>query len=193
MTIHRPRLRALLLATGAAGLLATSIGSDAFWHELDHTHRIGARTPPTSFVSGWYDFMIDQLLRDYEALTDAGRPTRLTIGPWWHVSPELQYEGVRDTLSWMNAELKADRSGLRDKPVRLFIGGHDQWREFDAYPPGVPESQVWHLHPEKVLSQRPVKTSPPSASRRTMPCRSTATTGRLRCQGQTRRAGGPKT
>ena len=26
---------------------------------------IGARTPPTSFVSGWYDFMLDQLLRDY--------------------------------------------------------------------------------------------------------------------------------
>ena len=35
-------------------------------------HRIGARTPPTTFVSGWYDFMIDQLLRDYETLVDAG-------------------------------------------------------------------------------------------------------------------------
>jgi putative CocE/NonD family hydrolase len=145
--------------------LTHSIGNDTFWHDLDHTHRIGARTPPTSFVSGWYDFMLDQLLRDYEALTDAGRPTRLTVGPWWHVSPELQYEGVRDTLAWMTAELKADRSGLRDKPVRLFLSGREEWRNFDAYPPGAPESQVWHLHPDQVLSQRPVKASPPDTYR----------------------------
>jgi len=85
--------------------MTNSVNNDAFWEDLDHTHRLGGRTPPTSFVSGWYDFMIDQLLRDYETLAEAGRPTRLTVGPWWHVSPEVQYESVRDTLSWMNAEL----------------------------------------------------------------------------------------
>ena len=141
--------------------LTNSIGSDEFWHELDHTHRIGPRTPPTTFLSGWYDFMIDQLLRDYEALTDAGQRTRLTVGPWWHVSPEAQYEGVRDTLGWMNAELNGDLSGLRDKPVRLHIGGLNEWRDFDTYPPGAADTQIWHLHPDKVLSQRPVKASEP--------------------------------
>ncbi len=143
--------------------MTDSIGSDTFWEELDHTHRIGPRTPPTSFVSGWYDFMIDQLLRDYAALTDAGRPTRLTVGPWWHVSPELQYEGLRDTLGWMDAELKGDRAGLRQHPVRIHIGGIDQWRDFEAYPPGPPDTQVWHLHPGQILSQRPVKASPPDS------------------------------
>lgn len=142
--------------------LNNSIGSDSFWEDLDHIHRIGPRTPPTSFVSGWYDFMLDQLLRDYETLTDAGPRTRLTVGPWWHVSPELQYEGMRDTLTWMRAELGGDPSGLRDKPVRLFIGGHNEWRDFDAYPPGAPDTQIWHLHPGKVLSRRPVKASPPA-------------------------------
>jgi putative CocE/NonD family hydrolase len=141
--------------------LSSSIGNDAFWEPLDHTHRLGSRTPPTSFVSGWYDFMLDQLLRDHETLVDAGRPTRLTVGPWVHVSQELQLEGIRDTLSWMNVELLGDRSGLRDKPVRLHIGGRDEWRDFDAYPPGVPDTQIWHLHPAEVLSQRPVKASPP--------------------------------
>ncbi|HZY49659.1 MAG TPA: CocE/NonD family hydrolase [Devosia sp.] len=145
--------------------LGNSIGSDEFWHELDHTHRLGPRTPPTSFVSGWYDFMIDQLLRDYETLTEAGRPTRLTIGPWWHVSPELQYESIRDTLSWMNAELNGDPSGLGAAPVRLHIGGSNQWREFQSFPPGAPDTQVWHLHPDQVLSQRPVKASTPDAYR----------------------------
>jgi putative CocE/NonD family hydrolase len=141
--------------------LTDAIGNESFWEPLDHTHRIGARTPPTSFVSGWYDFMIDQLLRDYETLADAGGRARLTVGPWWHVSEELQFESLRDTLSWMNAELYNDRTALHDKPVRLHIGGRNEWHSFAAYPPGVPDVQIWHLHPEKVLSQRPVKTSEP--------------------------------
>ena len=141
--------------------LTHAVGNDAFWEELDHTHRIGSRTPPTSFVSGWYDFMLDQLLRDYEALVEAGGSARLTIGPWFHISEELQWESIRDTLSWMNAQLMGDRSQLHDKPVRLHVGGADEWHSFAAYPPGVPDTQIWHLHPEKVLSQRPVKTSEP--------------------------------
>jgi len=141
--------------------LTDAVGNDAFWEPLDHTHRIGPRTPPASFVSGWYDFMLDQLLRDYETLVDAGGRARLTVGPWWHVSEELQYESLRDTLSWMNAELYNDRTALHDKPVRLHIGGRNEWHSFAAYPPGVPDVQIWHLHPDKVLSQRPVKTSEP--------------------------------
>jgi putative CocE/NonD family hydrolase len=77
------------------------------------------------------------------------------------VSEELQYESLRDTLSWMNAELYNDRAGLHDKPVRLHIGGRNEWHSFAAYPPGTPDTQIWHLHPEKVLSQRPVKASEP--------------------------------
>jgi putative CocE/NonD family hydrolase len=141
--------------------LTDSVGNNAFWLPLDHTHRIGVRTPPTSFVSGWYDFMLDQLLRDYETLTDAGGRTRLTVGPWFHISEELQLESLRDTLSWMNAELFGDRSTLHDKPVRLHIGGRNEWHSFAAYPPALPETQIWHLHPDSVLSQRPVRTSEP--------------------------------
>jgi putative CocE/NonD family hydrolase len=141
--------------------LLSSIGSDKFWEALDHTHRLGVRTPPTSFISGWYDFMVDQLLRDYETLADAGGKPVLTVGPWFHVSPELQYESLRDTLVWMNAHLRGDTSGLRDRPVRLHIGGRNEWRDFDAYPPGTPDFQIWHLHSNGVLSRRPVGSSPP--------------------------------
>jgi putative CocE/NonD family hydrolase len=141
--------------------LSGAVGNPQFWDPLDHTHRIGNRTPPTSFVSGWYDFMLDQLLRDYQTLVDAGGRARLTVGPWFHVSEELQLESIRDTLSWMNAELMNDRSGLQDKPVRLFIGGSEEWRSFDSYPPPPTDVQIWHLHPERILSQRPVKSSEP--------------------------------
>ena len=142
-----------------------SYSSDGFWESLDHTHRLGPRTPPNHFVSGWYDFMVDQLLRDYETLVIAGQTPYLTVGPWFHVSPELQKDSMRETLIWMNAQLRGDTSALREAPVRLHISGLDAWRDFEAYPPCPPDMQIWHLHPGKVLSLRPVKSSPPDVYR----------------------------
>ncbi len=49
--------------------------------------------------------------------------------------------------------------------MRLHISGLGEWHEFDAYPPGPAESQIWHLHPGGVLSQRPVRASPPDRYR----------------------------
>jgi hypothetical protein len=143
--------------------MAEAIGNDEFWQPLDHTHRLGIRTPPVSFTSGWSDFMLDQLLRDYQRLVDAGQTPQLTIGPWEHVSPELQFESIRQTLEWMDAKLLGDTSRLPAKPVRLWISGEDRWRDFDAYPPVEPDPQIWQLHPDGVLSQRPVKASPPDS------------------------------
>ncbi|HHY49365.1 MAG TPA: CocE/NonD family hydrolase, partial [Alphaproteobacteria bacterium] len=142
-----------------------AVENDGFWEALDHTHRLGPRTPPNHFISGWYDFMIDQLLRDYETLVLCGQQPYLTVGPWFHVSPELQAESFRATLTWMDAHLRGDRSRLRDAPVRIFITGRNAWHEFLSFPPGAPDMQIWHLHPGNVLSQRPVKASPPDAYR----------------------------
>jgi len=104
---------------------------------------------------------VDQLLRDYTTLVDAGHTPQLTVGPWFHVSPDLQMESVKQTLEWMNAKLIGDAAGLRAKPVRLYIGGLNEWREFDSYPPVHADNQIWHIHPDKVLSQRPVRASAP--------------------------------
>jgi putative CocE/NonD family hydrolase len=141
--------------------LHQAVGNEKFWKELDHTHRLGARTPPNHFISGWYDFMVDQLLRDYETLVLAGQRPYLTVGPWFHVSNDLQKESMRETLTWMRAQLLDDRTGLREAPVRLHISGLNEWHEFETYPPGPPATHIWHIHPDKVLSQRPVKASPP--------------------------------
>lgn len=142
-----------------------AVGNDALWEAIDHTHRLGSRTPPNQFISGWYDFMIDQLLRDYASLVDAGQNPHLTVGPWVHVSAELQRQSIRETLVWMRAHLLGDRSGLRGKAVRIYVSGIDEWREFDAFPPGVPDTQIWHLHPRGILSPRPVKNSEPDTYR----------------------------
>ena len=139
---------------------AEAMDNPSFWHAIDHTHRLSARTPPNHFMSGWYDFMIDQLLRDYATLVEAGQRPYLTIGTWSHVSNELQMLSLGDTLTWMRAHLIGDRSGLRDKPVRIHVSGSNQWHEWDAFPPGPAEDQVWHLHGGGALSRQP----PPAAA-----------------------------
>ncbi len=154
---HLPLLEADVVAVGHEvpfwrHWFGNAIGNDAFWSAMDHRHRLGKSTPPNHFISGWYDFMLDQLLRDYARLVELGHTPFLTIGPWTHVSNDLQGTSIRETLSWMRAKLLGDASGLRDKPVRIHISGLDEWRDYDAYPPGPASEMVWHIAPDGALS-----------------------------------------
>jgi putative CocE/NonD family hydrolase len=58
---------------------------------------------------------------------------------------------VAHGLNWFDAHLKGERSGLRDKPVRLFILGADEWREMDDWPPPADETRYF-LHGDGQLS-----------------------------------------
>ncbi|MHA6297341.1 CocE/NonD family hydrolase [Devosia sp. CAU 1758] len=122
-----------------------AIGNDDFWADLDHRHRLSESTPPVHFISGWYDFMLDPLLADYQRLVALGHRPYLTIGTWFHIAEELQRDNLRETLAWMRAWLMGDRSGLRARPVRLHVSGRNAWHEFDTYPPGVAAPQTWML------------------------------------------------
>jgi putative CocE/NonD family hydrolase len=122
-----------------------AIDNDAFWAELDHRHRLTEKTPPVHFISGWFDFMIDPLLADYQRLVSLGHRPYLTVGSWFHIAEELQRDNLRETLVWMRACLMGDRTGLRTRPVRLHISGRGEWHEFETYPPGPPAPQTWSL------------------------------------------------
>lgn len=129
-----------------------SIGNDAFWADLDHRHRLTESTPPVHFISGWYDFMLDPLLADYQRLVELGHRPYLTIGTWFHIAEELQRDNLRETLVWMRAHLTDDRTLLRQRPVRIHISGRNEWHEFDAYPPGPAQPQTWRLAANGELS-----------------------------------------
>lgn len=130
-----------------------SIGNDAFWETIDHRHRLSATTPPVHFMSGWYDFMVDQLLSDYQRLVELGHQPYLTVGTWTHIADELQRDNLRETLIWMRAKLMGDTTELRDKPVRIHIAGLNAWRDFDRYPPGPPTPKTLFIGPNGTLSE----------------------------------------
>lgn len=130
-----------------------AIGNDAFWAALDHSHRLSETTPPVHFISGWYDFMLDPLLADYQRLVELGHQPYLTVGTWFHIAEELQRDNLRETLLWMRAKLLGDDTGLRRRPVRIHISGLEEWHEFDRYPPGPPSPVTWHIGPGSTLAQ----------------------------------------
>lgn len=130
-----------------------AIGNDDFWKDIDHSHRLSKSTPPVHFISGWYDFMLDPLLADYQRLVDLGHTPYLTIGTWFHIAEELQRDNLRETLIWMRAKLLGETSGLRMNPVRIHISGANAWHEFDRYPPGPAAPLNFAIGPDRQLHE----------------------------------------
>jgi uncharacterized protein len=56
------------------------------WAGIDHRHRVAGVSVPVSSIGGWYDIFLPGQLRDFQILQEAGRPARLTVGPWTHTS-----------------------------------------------------------------------------------------------------------
>lgn len=136
---------------------------DPHWQkDVDHGPSVGDATLPVSAVTGWFDIFLHDQLRDYRRLVDAGRPPRLTIGPWWHADPRTFAAAVEETVSWA-AVVACGEAPAERAPVRLFVMGIDQWRDFGQWPPEGYVPQRWHLHPHGALARGPAAVSEPTA------------------------------
>ncbi len=99
--------------------LAHDALDDPWWEPLDWSRRV-ERTPPASMVAGWYDLFLPGQLEDYRRLRAAGRPARLTIGPWTHMSARGGLAALRDALDWFPAFLGDHPDELVAGPARGF-------------------------------------------------------------------------
>ncbi|MFX0210828.1 MAG: CocE/NonD family hydrolase, partial [Candidatus Hodarchaeota archaeon] len=98
---------------------------------------------------------------DYAALREAGRQPFLTIGPWVHDDIGVMIAGVREAIPWFHAHLRGDRSKLREEPVKLFIMGANEWRNYLDWPPLGSQLQRWNIQPNSGLSpETPIESEP---------------------------------
>lgn len=130
------------------------------WAGIDDSQRVADVTVPVSSIGGWYDIFLPGQLRDFQILQAAGRPARLTVGPWTHVSRGGVQEAIAEALSYGLACAHGDQLPARS-PVRLYLMGAETWREFDAWPPPGYPAQRFHLQPGGVLGGEPVSESAP--------------------------------
>ncbi len=133
---------------------------DEWWKAVDFSGAVSRVTAPVHLLGGWYDIFLPQTIADYERLRQAGRQPYLTIGPWSHTSLPLISAAVRESISWFRAHLLGDHSGLREKPVRVYVMGADVWRDYSEWPPAGHSEQRWHLQPGGLSTATPAESEP---------------------------------
>lgn len=119
---------------------------DSYWQPVDYSATVADVRAPVALIAGWYDLFLDWQLKDYQRLRAAGQRPSLLIGPWFHGEFSSLGPMTRETLAWLNAYLKGDRSGLRAAPVRLLVMGTNAWRDFVDWPPPA-TIERWYLQP----------------------------------------------
>ncbi|MHC4419951.1 MAG: CocE/NonD family hydrolase [Planctomycetota bacterium] len=121
-----------------------------------------AVTAPTLHLTGWYDFIARHTLDAYEGVDAAtNTPQKLVVGPWHHdqqwgdetLVGDLDFGdrsimGVQNVIAlsqrWFDRWLKDDHNGIAaEQPVRLFVMGVNDWREFEQWPPKNVKLQKW--------------------------------------------------
>ncbi|GAA3236609.1 CocE/NonD family hydrolase [Actinocorallia longicatena] len=136
---------------------------DPFWDGRLHSSAITPSLPPATMVGGWYDVFLPWLVKDYMAMREQGHHPQLTIGPWWHADPRHGLVAVREALAFFRAHLRDDYSGLRANPVRVYVTGAGEWREYGDWPIPGATPQRWHLQPGYGLDQaNPPRSAPGS-------------------------------
>jgi putative CocE/NonD family hydrolase len=110
---------------------------DPWWEAADFSSATRFLAP-SSHVTGWYDLFLAGHLDDYRKLVAARRRARLTVGPWTHFSAGLVAAGIRDSLEFLDAELRgpatADPAG-RGAEVRVYLLGAERWVDLSGWPP----------------------------------------------------------
>jgi uncharacterized protein len=134
------------------------------WAGIDHRQRVAGVSVPVSSIGGWYDIFLPGQLRDFQVLQEAGRPARLTIGPWTHAATGAFRESMRETLGFGLACARGEDPPER-APVRLFVMGAEAWRDFGAWPPPGYAAQRFYLQPGGGLSGEQPRNWPPDRYR----------------------------
>ena len=122
---------------------------DPRWAGFDHRARVAGVSVPVSSIGGWYDIFLPGQLRDFQILQDAGRPARLTVGPWTHA--EFNNVAINEALEFGLAHARGAQPPPRP-PVRLYVLGEDAWRDFESWPPSGYPPQRFHLQAGGALS-----------------------------------------
>jgi hypothetical protein len=138
---------------------------DDYWKQWSIEDHYAQIQVPVFSMGAWYDIFLGGTLKNYarlktEAGTDAARRgQRLLVYVGGHAGGEGRKIGDVDfgakapfdidelTLRWYDWLLKGEANGVeKEKPVRIFVMGKNEWREEDDWPLARAKSTRYYLH-----------------------------------------------
>lgn len=141
--------------------LARNQPDDDWWRPVDFSDSLPKIAAPVHQIGGWYDIFLPQTLADYARLKQGGHQPYLTIGPWVHTDFGGLGQMLRESIIWSRAHLLGDQTHLRQQPVRVYVMGANEWRDFPDWPPAGYAPQRWHLQKNRGLAPHPPEASDP--------------------------------
>jgi putative CocE/NonD family hydrolase len=138
---------------------------DPYWQARDFSSGLPRINAAISLMGGWYDLFLQDLLHDYQALRAAGKSPEVTIGPWTHTSLSGLVASLREGIRWFDLYLNGNTALERKQPVRLYLMGANEWRDYESWPPPARE-RSYFLHTDGELHLgTPADDEPPDAYR----------------------------
>ena len=132
-----------------------------YWRKIDGANRTHTLQVPILLMAGWFDPFLPTQIEDFNqvtahAKTNVASETRLIIGPWGHAN-EVKLPNSQKTLPyrpaslapsipWFDYNLGIDE-GMFDLPkVKIFVLGHNQWRNENEWPLERTQYVSFYLH-----------------------------------------------
>ncbi len=140
---------------------------DAYWQGLNVDHHFAEITAPAFLVAGWYDFLLEGQIKDFQVLLKTATPavrerSRLLIGPWNHsfYNNNQQRYGIekgklefipeiylKESKNWFDYTLQGLDNGWDKRPlIHLYVLGKNEWRYENEWPPARAAYQPYYLH-----------------------------------------------
>jgi putative CocE/NonD family hydrolase len=139
---------------------------DEYWKQLSIEDHYAQIQVPVFSVGAWYDIFLGGTLKNYVRLkTEAGteaarRGQRLAVSVGGHAGEsssgqvgavefgnKLPADGDEAMLRWYDWLLKGETNGVeREKPVKIFVMGKNEWREEDDWPLARAKNTKYYLH-----------------------------------------------
>jgi putative CocE/NonD family hydrolase len=138
---------------------------DDYWKRISIEEHFSQINVPVYSEAAWYDIFLGGSLQNYMGIKTRGasdtarREQRLLVvigghaGRGRHIgdvdfgpaAEQVDQEEVM--LRWYDAILKGEKNGVdREKPVKIFVMGKNDWREEDDWPLARAQSTRYYLH-----------------------------------------------
>ena len=146
---------------------------DDFWKRMSLHTRYRDMDVPSFFVTGWFDGLLHENFTNFTNMRKLSRSEharrwqKLLVGPWKHgdtsrteldgvsFGPQSSVDLHALELRWFDYQVKGISNGIEtEPPIRVFVMGRNEWRDFTEWPPASARPTALYLHSDGFANTR---------------------------------------